>query len=365
MPTDPDTAHLKTVTRIKSIGVPPNLGSLHDLLCPGFHPDDVAKSHPDVSVNDLDIFYWQSKALDAATGGTLEEATAATALWQHADTIKRAGVEITNDLRFESHKAFRDANQGPGAFPTPTELSPSKFNRPAITAGHASESPGSRPAAWSASVPTRQLDASQFQRGPLTAGHESPSPANKGTGDLTRVSYEASMRNAAASAMSAMHDHISQTFPDLCPMGFEATTPSPVPSTVKSEDPAAPVDPTVAEGIKVKKHKKAKIDKAESTDSGIATLVKQVAALTEQVTALTQNVDALGDLPDPRVQAFKGVGQNPVTKSAGATGVATIAETAERTQRMMMNELETQFRTSPDPAQREAAWNALVKMRGL
>jgi hypothetical protein len=31
----------------------------------------------------------------------------------------------------------------------------------------------------------------------------------------------------------------------------------------------------------------------------------------------------------------------------------------------MMRELETQARQSPDPVQREAAWSALTKMRGL
>jgi hypothetical protein len=360
LPTDPDTAAMKSLTRIKTIGVPYDLAALHDTLCAGYHPDDVAKSHPSFKVSGMDLGYWQSAALDAATGGTLEQATKATALWQEADTLKMAGDEVINDLRIESHKAFRDANQGPATFPTPTELSPSKFNRPYISAGHADNSPGAS-GPNTANVPTRHMDASDYTRGYLAGGHASDSPSNKNTGIISRVEYASSIRNAAANAMRSMHDHISQTFPDLCPMvapGLAGTPPvgaRPAPMGVgKNAEP------------KAKKHKKAKLLKAEhAQDPVITELLKQVTSLSEQVASLSKNVDALGDLPDPRVAAFKGAGQNPVTKSAGLTGIATVAETAERTQMMMMRELESQFRASPDPAQREAAWNALVKMRGL
>jgi fumarylacetoacetate (FAA) hydrolase family protein len=97
-------------------------------------------------------------------------------------------------------------------------------------------------------------------------------------------------------------------------------------------------------------------------------LLKMVSGLAEQVTTLTKQnkklqraVDSLGSLPDPSEAPFKGLAQKMATPAA----VKSIASAAEQTQAMMMRELEEQFRTSPDPAQREAAWKAIVKMRGL
>jgi predicted RNA-binding Zn-ribbon protein involved in translation (DUF1610 family) len=369
LPTDPDGQYLKTITRLKSVGVKTDFGALHDVLCPGFHPSDVAKSYKpeDIQAGLSDTSYWQAYALEAVSSGTMEEATKSAALWQHAETIKSLDPAVLDGLRHEAHKAFRDANPGPANFPSPTELSPSKFKRPYLTAGHADQSPGAGSPAWSATVPSSGMDASSFNRGPLTAGHEAQSPANK-SGTLVPVNVADHLRLAAANAMNALHDHISQTFPDLCPMGMEHAAPRPVAAAVKAEN-----KPKKA---KAKKHNKAKVEKAAATETSVvkaasvqdpdtATLMKAVSLLAEKVTALSATVDALAELPDPRVNAFKGVGQSPVQKAASPAAVATVAENAERTRQMMISELEGLFRTSPDPAQREAAWNSLTKMRGL
>jgi hypothetical protein len=52
---------------------------------------------------------------------------------------------------------------------------------------------------------------------------------------------------------------------------------------------------------------------------------------------------------------------NPVKKSAHPAGVPSQAEVAERTQQMMIRQLQRNARISDNPAEREAAWAALEK----
>jgi hypothetical protein len=128
----------------------------------------------------------------------------------------------------EAHKAFRDANPGPGSAPQPGEMSAQRYNRPYITAGHSAPSPD-HDGPNKAPIHPEHISASDFSRGLITAGHAADSPENNMSrpepvpapavpGVPTRVFYSNTQRQNAAQAMRAMHDHIAQTFPDLCPM---------------------------------------------------------------------------------------------------------------------------------------------------
>lgn len=77
-----------------------------------------------------------------------------------------------------------------------------------------------------------------------------------------------------------------------------------------------------------------------------------------------QRWDALANQPDPSTAAFAGLAlNNPAQKNAPA-GIVKQAEHHERIQGMMMRQLERTWRTSENPAEREAAYNALLRYKG-
>jgi polyhydroxyalkanoate synthesis regulator phasin len=198
--------------RLRSLGVPTAIGKLHDLTCPCYHPTTVAKAWPHASLADLDEEYWSQKALDLAASAPLAEAGRAQLIWQSATTLKTARPEDLAEIQLELHKAFADANPGPGTAPSPSELSPQRFKRPYLSAGHAAPSPG-QAGPNTAPITAGHVTADQFGRGFLAAGHAADSPANK----ASRAFYTNGSRDQARQAMVTMHDHIAATFPDLCP----------------------------------------------------------------------------------------------------------------------------------------------------
>ncbi len=216
-----------------------------------------------------------------------------------------------------------------------------------------------------------------------------------------RVTYTEAQANIARSAMAAMHDHVAQTFPDVCSMagpGKEGQPPAgarpvPVAKAAAVEPVEAPVtlapviepvvtELTIGEPL-VKAVTEEAVTKAISAgNEQLLTLIKgmqaefneKLEAITADLTAereltatLQKSVDALGDLPDPATAPFRGVAQHPTTsKAAGRpAGVLTVAETAERTQLEVMKAMQQQARYSPNPGDREAAWDQLYKMNGL
>jgi len=236
------TADLKTVggspetaalMRFKSVGVDTDLGKLHDLTCPAYHPDEVSKYHPYAdlsSVIDLDV--WQRKAVDAACG-PIETALELTKAWSAAQTLKSADAAELNDYRLELHKAFRDANPGPTSYPSPGSVTPNGYNRPVITAGHAANSPGYDGPNSSPDVASGSPNAHSFDRPPLASGHQSPSPSHmKGGAEYpdaqgvpTRIDYAHVEKEKARQALSLIHDNVSRMFPPLCPMTQNVTQP--------------------------------------------------------------------------------------------------------------------------------------------
>lgn len=476
MPSVPDSSvkgslEDQAALRLKTIGIAYQLGALHDMTCPVYAPEDVAKAHPGMSFADIDVRYFAEKAMDAAAGAPMKEAADSAALWSHAQTLKSLSPAAMTELQAEAHKAFRDANPGPSSFPTPGHITAQRYNRGPITAGHAAYSP-QQGSPNTAHVPSGQVSASQFSRGPITSGHADASPGNKGAGVPSSVNYVPTIQDNARQAMRAMHDHIAQTFPDVCCCGPEevssiARNPVPTPqgtpsasalkteetdvtgvavpeetkamkklrkkmgkrvlsgkmtvdeararigrrvaqkaggqsalgvsgansmgsSGMKAETPAPEVVPVHAlqevpgqkaaespgtvtvlpPGMNVTESEAVKAAGIMTPDVVKAAMAEMLTPLMERLAAqermLSSRLDALENLPDPSVAPYRGVAQNPAKMaSARSVNAHSVAEIAERSQSMMFRELEAQWRTSPDPAVREAAWRSIQKLRGL
>jgi len=220
---DPEVAAL---LRFKMAGADEDLGRLHDLTCPAYHPETVGKYHPYADLGALiDSRAWQRKTL-AAAAGPLEQSLKMQEAWEAAYLLKTAAPADVNQWRLEAFKAFRDANPGPATYPTPGSISPQSYNRPVLTDGRAADAvdyagPNSGP-----QVASGPPNAMSFDRPPLSAGHQSPSPSHmKGDGEYpdrqgvpTQLSYAQMQKEHQRMALVRMHSHLSRQFPEVCPL---------------------------------------------------------------------------------------------------------------------------------------------------
>ena len=470
--------------RFKAAGIDTELGRLHDLTCPAYHPEDVAKCHPFADLRLIDEAAFQREAVKAACGPDMERAKSLNLAWQAARVLREANPAELNDYRLAAHKAFRDANPGPASAPTPGMMAPGKYNRPLITDGHEASSTGHDGPNSSPPVASSAPNAHSFDRPPLAAGHQSPSPSHMKAnfeypaeqGRPMRLDYAVMEKERARHALMQMHEHLSRQFPEACPMSLDAPpvqpesrglpptagvgksiTPEPAP-----EIPAAPVaavlkapaedefmDDAVYKGFKKMRKKLGKkvlsgsmtVDEAraklgrqfaqkaaepdpEAVQAAVAkalatpgsqiqittgvtyegdleavqksatpavppapvaasfspedieaAVTKAVAPLLEKIQQQDETytaklaeqqrvIDAIADQPDPSTASFSGLAYNPVRKTARPAGVAETAEIAERTQQMMIRHLQDKYNASSDPAEREAYYGTLAKMRG-
>jgi len=485
MKTSPEVA---AILRFKAAGMDVELGRLHDLTCPAYHPEDVAKCHPFADLSQVDEGYFQREAVKAACGPDMDRAKSLNLAWQAARVLRTADQGQVNDFRLEAHKAFRDANPGPTSAPTPGQMSPGKFNRPVITDGHAALSPAYGSPNSSPQVATSAPNAHSFDRPPLASGHQSPSPSHMkgGLGEYpaqqgvpTQLNYAVMEKERARHALMAMHEHLSRQFPEACPMSLDAppvqperhpvpaavgksitpepaaAAPAPVAATFKAEPAGEEMfaDADIYKSFKKMRKKLGKkvlagkmtVDEARAkmgrqfaqkaaepetqdvqksaapdlswsegvTHQGppIADLVKSAvrealhvesvplepatvasfdpspaieAAVTKAVAPLLEKIreqdetytaklaeqqkviDAIADQPDPSTAAFSGLAFNPVrTKAARPAGVTAQAEIAERTQNMVIRNLQELYNSSSDPYEREGYYKTLSKMRGF
>jgi len=476
----PAKPHMKSaMLRYKTIGIDAEQGILHDLTCPAYDPSEVSKIFAGQDFAALiDEEVWQRKALTAATGKSLGEAMQAQQAWQAAVTLKTADPALVLAFREEAHKAFRDANPGPTSFPSPCAMSPVKYNRPYVTEGHASLSPGYGSPNSSSRIPDSAPNANSFGRPPLSAGHQSPSPSfMKGgmeypseQGVVTRLNYGEIEKEKARRALSMFHDHLNHMFPSACPMldqdAYRQEQPPAVPVTAgmsKSAESAAGEEVlgdvyklirklerrvqlgkiTEAQAREELSRKTAEryarslakqvekgltskdavlralglpaMQEASSVSPPAAAVTKAavadvpasqgltpevmkslmaeiIAPLEEKIEAQAEHIktqdellvnyqtqfdgqkkeldehqqrwNALANQPDPASAAFTGLALNPLNKNARPAGAAQTADISERVQGMMIRQLERAWRTSENPAEREAAYTALQKYRG-
>jgi hypothetical protein len=386
--------------RLKMLNVPADYGVLHDLTCPCFHPDDVAKSYPSYDLSSLDPNHWQRKAFELAASAPLDQAHKANTLWQHVVTLKGTDPRYLMEVKSELYKEFRDANPGPGSFPTPGSINGHAYNRPLVTAGHEAASPG-HGGPNTAPNPFGSISASQYDRGYVTGGHAATAPSSSGepmrpvsapsvTGVPTRTYYTNAMRNNARQAMLAMHDHIAQTFPDLCPTAPDG---SPYGGSLPGSRPVStgvggPAPHGAAKAVKAAKVKTEPttptVDKAVETDVTKAVTLDlatvqamitkavadvneirdaEVAGLRKDLKKTRRKLDALAEQPDP-VGPYRGVAFEQINKAVAPEVLPSVSR-AERAQQSVFQALHDQWRNDPDPMQREVAWRELKKMTGF
>ena len=255
----PDAGMMKTspevaaILRFKGAGIDIEMGRLHDLTCPAFHPEDVAKCHPFSDLAHIDADAFQRKAVAAACGPDLAYAKSLNMAWQAAYTLKGADPGQVNDFRLEAHKAFRDANPGPTSAPTPGMMTPGKYNRPLITDGHEASStghdgPNSSPRR---SPPRRRRRTGSTGRRsrqatsqPVPVHMKQDFPYPDGTGRPQQLNYAVMEKEKARQALMQMHEHLSRQFPEVCPMSLDATPMQPesrgVPAAVGKSDATPP-----------------------------------------------------------------------------------------------------------------------------
>ena len=223
MKSSPEVA---AILRFKRAGIDAELGRLHDLTCPAYHPEEVAKCHPFSDLSRIDVDMFQREAVKAACGPDMERSKSLNKAWQAAEVLRKCDPAVLNDYRLEAHKAFRDANPGPTSAPTPGMVTPGKYNRPLITDGHSATSSGHDGPNSSPQVATTAPSAHGFDRPPLEAGHQSPSPSHMkssfeypdGTGRPQQLNYAVMEKERARMALVEMHGHLGRSFPEVCPM---------------------------------------------------------------------------------------------------------------------------------------------------
>lgn len=475
----PAPAHMKTegaYLRFKTIGIDADMGILHDLTCPAFHPDEVAKFFPYADFSLIDEKMWQQKAFAAITavGGDLTKALEAQQAWQSVAILKTADPGNLYEFRLFQYKAFRDANPGPTSYPTPGAISAQRFRRPNIAgSGHSKDSPGYGSPNSAPQVASSAPNAHSFDRPPLSAGHQSPSPSfMKGgfeypaeQGVPTRITYAEIEKEKARRALSMMHDHLIHMFPSVCPMidqdAYRVEQPTQVPPTTGVSKVDVPAEPAVvlgdvykyiaklekqvqagliteeearqklskktakkyaeslsaqvqkgltsrdeilrALGISVPAAEKAAepaVTKAVTQEPGpvgvpapevMKTMMSEILqpfqdkisaqenelaayrqreeerdaqykALLDEQQKNNQRWEDLANRPDPGSASFAGLALNPLRQSPA--GIVKTAEVSQQIQGMMVRQLERTWRTSENPAEREAAYTALQKYKG-
>jgi hypothetical protein len=183
---------------------------------------------------------------------------------------------------------------------------------------------------------------------------------------------------AGEMTISEAHDRLRSAFAtkSLPPDGLP-TKPKKlqVPAASKGEDKAE--DDITAKGVSSDIIKSAMAEvlapltHLQPLNELIAKLDAQQALIEKQQQAIEENNkfiagqeerwQKVAELTDPTTAGFSGLALNP---GRAARGVVQKAEIAERAQQMMVRQLERTWRTSENPAEREAAFTALSRYRG-
>ncbi|MGW7001423.1 hypothetical protein ACWGCW_01000 [Streptomyces sp. NPDC054933] len=387
MGTDSDPVKDKVPASVKNSEAPYSVTRMHDALCAAYHADAVTDAYPSLKgvADAIDTDWWQTQVADTAAKGELDLVGALVDCTRAASALKAEDSAILADARAELHKSFVDLH---GKSMTPGNVTPGQFQRPYIAAGHA---PLTARAGQTPRVPpgTHTPDPDQFDRGLITDGHEASSPSSTGGNNPTstvatgaaRQFYSNASRDAARQAMQVMHDHISRTFPDLCPM---AASKSVLPADMGDTNRPRPVEPLTTpkapgeKSAKPKVHKKAKTDKVKALKASAPTLdadlIKSIVTdvtkairddYENQITALKAEIDALGRQPDPTQAPVRGVVRKAATLTPAPVEQASAAEaqdTAAKAQQAAYRDHLIKLAHSPDPATRMRAEAVLEQL---
>jgi len=370
MATDTDQVPDRLPASVKTVSVY-TLKRMHDSLCAAFDWDQVVEEYPALkSVSDaVEPSWFRDQVVEAVTKGDMPLVARLAADAQSAEALTKGAVEpaMLADARALVHKAFSDLHHG--AAVAMKDVTPGQFQRPYLSAGHA---PLSAPSSRPASVPpsSHVPDPDDFDRPLITAGHEAEAPGSRGDNlDTTSVAsgssrhfYTTASREAARSALQALHDHIQATFPDMCPM---AASKSVLPPDMGDTNVPRPVQPLVTPKAPGEKSAGngplSKKSMAKLIKSAIAEATKGISETYEQqIAALQAEINELGAQPDPAQAPMRGV-----VRKAAATddepapvermSLVEAAQAQAATSRDEEIAFVAKFLNHPDPAKRESA----------
>lgn len=379
MSTEPDSVADHTPASVKD-GEPVSYSvkRMHDVFCAAYHEDDVRAEYPSLKgLGDAaDEAYWTRELAKANDAGDTAAVAELSYMVQAAQHLKGADPLAVADGRALLHKAFADLYPNT-AKPTPTDMSPGKFQRPYLSAGRA---PMTATGSSSPRVPpsTHTPEPQDFQRGLITSGHQAKPPAAKGDGNNpngynARDYYGPAAREAAKNAMQSQHDRLVGSQPDLCPMAANRSVMPPDLSAGAVPTPATMPQTYAAPGEKsndggeVVTLLKALLAQTEKQNKKITkALDAQLIEANEKIAELSKQVDQLGSQPDPAQAPVRGV----VRKSAVHDEVAPVERRSlvDEAQQHVEQEREARLTylkrltKSGDPAMRQKAEDAIERL---
>lgn len=371
MHTDSDAVHDRTPASVKGGEAGYVLKRTHDALCAAYDWDAVVDEYPALkSVGEVcDQDWWAGQIPAALSKGDLAGVAFLAGAANVAEALHNTDVGLLGEIRAGVHKSFSDM------YPTTTlhpadHITPGQFTRPYLSGGHA---PLNATGGVSGNVPptSHTISPDEFRRGLITEGHESGAPSSQPdnsrldsvrTGSA-RALYTSVSKAQADAAMKAMHDHISTTFPEMCPMAPSA----PMPSMQENAVPRAYTPPT-SQHAPGEKSGTADLLKAVKSAQKAARRAEKAAARSAtsyetQIAELSTLVDELGSQPDPAQAPLRG----PVSKAAGSGAApvekrSMLAEAQDAAVAAEIVEQETYLRLmtkSSDPNRREQAEDLL------
>lgn len=304
---------------------------MHDVFCSAYHEDAVRAEYPSLKnfADAADEAYWGRELAKATAAGDAVTAVQLSGMVLAAQQLKAADPAAVADARAQMHKAFADLYPNT-AKPTPTDMTPGKFQRPYISGGHAPlTATGASPR-----VPpgTHTPEPSDFQRGLITSGHQAKPPAAKADGGNNPNGYDArgyygpAARAAAENYMKSLHDRLVGSQPDLCPMAASVSVMPPEMSASAVPHAASMPQTYAAPGEKsakatlraIKKMTKQneKAYKALSEDKTVS-----VKALEDEIKNLREQINQLGSQPDPDRAPVRGVSRKSAVQEGEAAPV--------------------------------------------
>lgn len=277
-----------------------HLRRAHDATCAAYPVDVVRAAHPSLQpgvVAALDPDVWAGE-LTKAVGERVADIGGLAEAYTAALRLSEADPGLVDDAMAGLRKAFADAY--PDVHLTPTEIDPGQFARPYLRAGRA---PGQAKAGQHPHIPlsSHVPDPAQFTRPPLTDGQEAQSPSNLTKG---RTYYTNAAKDEAAGHLTALHDWIAGTHPEVCAMSAEhigsdtpmvtsapngaSAVPTPVPVTATDQVVTRSVDADTVTHL---------LD--ESLDSRLDPILKALREMSERLHTLESS-------PDPAQAAPRG-----------------------------------------------------------
>ena len=344
---------------------------LHDLTCAAYSGKSVNQQYPALrSVADaINVDEWRQKAMEAVSGSDMDYAAATLELAKAADYLKNAEDGELSGAHFDLHKSFTDMY--PDVNLTPMDIDPGMYQRPYISAGHQRPSFDQKPDGLPNPM-AREIDASQFQHGPITAGHASPSPANSGNnagtgGNQSAAVYNANaMRNQAANSMKNLHDHISDAYPQLCPLATGNPAPAVGHGATSATKSAKP-----KKGKKIKKSSPEFLSKAVTTGALVtpdlvkSAMAEVLAERDQAIDTLQKRLAELEQLPNPYESAYRGLGISKSFSPDSGTpeeSLSVIEKAAKQRDEALYGYLQSRSVYAPSPAEREEARVAMNQM---